>query len=41
LAALGKLDAGVDINRVWETIRDNIKIVAKEIVGYYGLMKNV
>jgi hypothetical protein len=27
----------VDINRAWETIRENIKISAKEILGYYKL----
>jgi hypothetical protein len=25
----------VDVNRAWETIRENIKISAKESVGYY------
>jgi hypothetical protein len=29
-AALKKLDADVDINRAWETIRENINISAKE-----------
>jgi hypothetical protein len=29
LAALGNLDTKVDINRVWETIRENIKFSAK------------
>jgi hypothetical protein len=33
--ALEKLDDEVDINRAWETIRENIKIVAKESLGYY------
>jgi hypothetical protein len=27
----------VDINRTWETIRENIKITAKERLGYYEL----
>jgi hypothetical protein len=37
---LEKLDYEVDINRVWETIRENIKISAKESLGYYELNKN-
>jgi hypothetical protein len=32
-AALGNLDAEVDINRAWETVRENIKISAKESLG--------
>jgi hypothetical protein len=35
--ALENLDAEVDINRAWETIRENIKISAKESLGYYEL----
>jgi hypothetical protein len=31
------LDTEVDINRAWETIRENIKISAKESLGYYEL----
>jgi hypothetical protein len=38
----------VDVNKAWETIRENIKISAKESLGYYevkepnhGLMKDV
>jgi tRNA(Ile)-lysidine synthase TilS/MesJ len=27
----------VDVNRAWEAIRENIKISAKEILGYYEL----
>jgi hypothetical protein len=34
------MDAEVEINSVWETIRDNIKIVDKESLGYYGLRKH-
>jgi hypothetical protein len=30
IAALEDLDAEVEINSVWETIRENIKILAKE-----------
>jgi hypothetical protein len=30
----------VDINRALETIRENIKISAKESVGYYELKKH-
>jgi hypothetical protein len=35
-AALENLDAEVDtsINRAWETIRQNIKVSAKERLGY-------
>jgi 50S ribosomal subunit-associated GTPase HflX len=39
-AALENLDAEVDINSVWETIRENIKISAKERVGYFELKKH-
>jgi hypothetical protein len=28
-------DNDVDINRTWETIRENIKISAKESLGYH------
>jgi hypothetical protein len=37
--ALGNLDDDddVDINRAWETIRDNIKISARRSLGYYEL----
>jgi hypothetical protein len=27
-------------NSIWETIRENIKISAKEILGYYELKKH-
>jgi hypothetical protein len=30
----------VDINRAWETIRENIKISAKESLGYSELKKH-
>jgi hypothetical protein len=39
-AALEDLDAEVDINSAWETIRENIKISAKESLGYYELKKH-
>jgi hypothetical protein len=34
-AALEDLDAEVEINTIWETIRENIKISAIESLGYY------
>jgi hypothetical protein len=37
--ALEDLDAEVEINSAWETIRDNIKISAKESLGYYDLKR--
>jgi hypothetical protein len=36
---LENLDTEVDINRAWETIREHIKISAKEGLGYYELKK--
>jgi hypothetical protein len=39
-AALQNLDHNVVINRAWETISDNIKILAKEGLGYYKLKKH-
>jgi hypothetical protein len=39
-AALEDLDAGVKINTIWETIRSNIRISAKESLGYYELKQN-
>jgi hypothetical protein len=33
-------DTEVDINRVWETIKENIKISAKESLGYRELKKH-
>jgi hypothetical protein len=38
-AALEDFDSKVDINRAWETIRENIKISAKESLGYFELKK--
>jgi hypothetical protein len=38
-AALKDLEAEVEINIIWETIRENIKISAKESLGYYVLKK--
>jgi hypothetical protein len=37
---LEDLDAEVEINSAWETIRENIKISAKESLGYFELKKN-
>jgi hypothetical protein len=37
---LENLDTEVDINRAWETIRENIKISTKESLGYYELKKH-
>jgi hypothetical protein len=34
------LNAGVDINRAWETIRENIQISAKVSLGCYELKKH-
>jgi hypothetical protein len=39
-AALENIDTEVDINRAWKTIRENIKISAKESVGYYEFKKH-
>jgi hypothetical protein len=39
-AALENLDDDGNINIAWETIRENIKISAKESVGYYELKKH-
>jgi hypothetical protein len=36
-AALEDLDPKVEINSAWETIRENIKISAKESLGYFEL----
>jgi hypothetical protein len=36
---LENLDTEVDIHRSWETIRENLKISAKESLGYYELKK--
>jgi hypothetical protein len=37
---LEDLDAAVDINSAWETIGKDIKISAKESLGYYELKKH-
>jgi hypothetical protein len=34
------LDAEVEINSAWETIRKNINISAKESLGYWGSMSH-
>jgi hypothetical protein len=34
-AALEDLDAEVEVNAIWETIRENIKILPKNSLGYY------
>jgi hypothetical protein len=39
-AALKDLDTKVDINISWETIRENIKISAKESLAYYKVKKH-
>jgi hypothetical protein len=39
-AVLEDLDTEVEINSVWETIRENIEISAKESLGYYDLKKH-
>jgi hypothetical protein len=37
---LENLDTEVDVNKAWETIRENITISARESVGYCELKKN-
>jgi hypothetical protein len=37
---LENLHAEVDINRAWETVRENIKLTTKESIGYYELKKH-
>jgi hypothetical protein len=39
-ASLENLDAKAEINSAWETIKENIKISAKESLGYFELKKN-
>jgi hypothetical protein len=39
-AALEDLDAELEINNAWETIRENIKISAKNSLGYFELKKH-
>jgi hypothetical protein len=36
-AALENLDTEMDVNKAWETSRENINISAKESQGYYEL----
>jgi hypothetical protein len=38
-AALEDLDTEMEINSAWETIRENIKISAKESLDFYHLKK--
>jgi hypothetical protein len=40
LTALENLDAEIDINAAWGTVRDHIKISATESLGYYELKKH-
>jgi hypothetical protein len=37
---LEDLDAEVDINSAWETVREDIKISAKDSLYYYELKKH-
>jgi hypothetical protein len=37
---LEDLNAEVEVNSAWETIRENIKISAKESLGYFELNKH-
>jgi hypothetical protein len=39
-AALEDLEEGVEINSAWQTIRENIKISAKESLCYFELKKH-
>jgi hypothetical protein len=39
-AALEDLDTEVEINSAWEAIRENIKMSAKESLGYFELKKH-
>jgi hypothetical protein len=39
-AALEDLEAEVEINTIWKTIRENIKISVKESLSYYELKKH-
>jgi hypothetical protein len=39
-AGWGSLGTEVDINRAWETVRENTKISAKESIGCYELKKH-
>jgi hypothetical protein len=40
VVALEDLDIEVEINSAWETIRENIKISAKESLGYFEFKKH-
>jgi hypothetical protein len=40
LTALENLDTDVDINRAWESVGENIKISAKESLGFHELKKH-
>jgi hypothetical protein len=37
---LEDLDTEVEISSAWETIRENIKVSAKESIGYFELKKH-
>jgi hypothetical protein len=37
--ALENIDAEMDINKTWESIRENIRVSAKKSLGYYELKK--
>jgi hypothetical protein len=37
---LEDLDAEVEVNSVWETISENIKISSKDSLGYYEMKKH-
>jgi hypothetical protein len=39
-AAMENLDAEVEINKIWETIRENIKITVKQSLDYYELKQH-
>jgi hypothetical protein len=39
-AALENVDTEVEINSAWETTRENIKISAKESLGYFECKKH-
>jgi hypothetical protein len=39
-ASLENLVTAVDVNKAWETIKENITISAKESLGYFELKKN-
>jgi hypothetical protein len=40
LVAFANVYADMDINNAWETIRANIKILAKGSLGYYELRRS-